>query len=141
MGWTAGWGTKKVLVVHLLQNYDGERMRIKTLDWKVKREDGLSVLWRLVEVYDRRSNNMYNTILVYLIDKFREGWGYKDMEVSMGVGYFSCPENFLKLAPPLNDWDKEWRKEYYRRKDYVDRQEDDDWEVEKPKYRDSHCWR
>lgn len=34
------------------------------------------------------------------------GWGYKDMEESMGLYYFTCPLSFLDLAPVA---DQAWR--------------------------------
>ena len=30
----------------------------------------------------------------------RDGWGYKDMEESMGPYYFSCPLGYLRMVPP-----------------------------------------
>jgi len=38
------------------------------------------------------------------------GWGYKDMEESMGPSYYSCPLKYLDLVPePESRYAKEWR--------------------------------
>jgi hypothetical protein len=48
------------------------------------------------------------------------GWGYKDMEESMGPCYYSCPLKYLDLVPePDSPYAKEWRtkvREYHARR-------------------------
>lgn len=43
------------------------------------------------------------------------GWGYKDMEESMGPYYFSCPQKYLDMVPlDVYGGNPEWRAEVKR---------------------------
>lgn len=46
------------------------------------------------------------TIILWLVDRRRDEWGYKDMEESMGPFYYTCPLRLLDIAPEENS---EWR--------------------------------
>lgn len=46
-----------------------------------------------------------------------DGWGYKDMEESMGPYYFSCPLKYLGMVPEVanEDW-REGVRQYHERR-------------------------
>lgn len=48
-----------------------------------------------------------------------EGWGYKDMEESMGPYYYSCPLKYLDLVPEVanEDWREGVRQHHERRRE------------------------
>lgn len=49
---------------------------------------------------------------VYLLQRFENGWGYKDMDESMGPNYYLCPVSYLDEADePCNDYARQWRKD------------------------------
>ena len=52
-------------------------------------------------------------------NKRHDGWGYKDMEESMGPYYYSCPQKYLDLVPlDIYGGNAEWREqviEHHRR--------------------------
>ena len=40
------------------------------------------------------------------------GWGYKDMDESVGPCYHDCPISYLNsVSPPINQYSADWRKE------------------------------
>jgi hypothetical protein len=47
-------------------------------------------------------------IVLFLLAKNGQDWGYKDMTESMGPYYYKCPIAFLDLAPERN---AEWRRQ------------------------------
>ena len=52
--------------------------------------------------------------LVVLTDTGGSEFGYKDMDETMGPGYYDCPVGILKLLSPTdNAYAKEWRKNCY----------------------------
>jgi hypothetical protein len=81
-------------------------------------EDGQLVLWAVMECtkpYGKLEGPRYRPaghrwILCVLIDCYRGDWGYKDMDETVGPNYYSCPVEFLDMAPqPETDWARDWR--------------------------------
>lgn len=111
MGWTycKKW-TKESLVDELVKdgdwtNEDGVRIIRKTLDSAVKREGGYSVLWTLnstTRIQPDGATSETVWIGCALLQADGAGWGYKDMDESMGPYYVSCPMSFLKRSPVAN---------------------------------------
>lgn len=67
-----------------------------------------NVLWTVWEVKrfdDEYSENVGKYIGCDLL-KFSNGWGYKDMEESVGPCYYTCPKSYLEMVPVKN---QEWR--------------------------------
>lgn len=50
-------------------------------------------------------------IALYLLASQRGfGWGYKDMDESVGPAYYDCPLSYLKMAPdPKSEYSAGWR--------------------------------
>lgn len=51
---------------------------------------------------DRKNGNAIVTALVVLFDRSGGGFGYKDMDETMGPNERSCPERILALLSPLD---------------------------------------
>jgi len=81
-----------------------------------------NVLWAVWEMRynDERTERFIECDLLARDGSF--GWGYKDLEESMGPYYYDCPLPFLDMAPPVNPKWREKVKQYHRkqrRKFYV----------------------
>lgn len=106
MGWLFTLGqTRGQLIDHLTR----ERDTCKTV---AKFASG-NHLWVVHE--DRKGERF---IVLYLLQNQQGyGWGYKDIDESMGPYYYSCPLKFLELAPKAAnaEWREEVRKYHARR--------------------------
>lgn len=52
---------------------------------------------------------------VYLLQRSKEGWGYKPMDETMRPFYYDCPVSYLDAADePATDGAREWRAEVRR---------------------------
>lgn len=63
-----------------------------------------------------RGGPLKKFICVYLLQRSKGfGWGYKDIEESMGPNYYDCPVSYLDEAgEPSTQFAKEWRAEVRR---------------------------
>lgn len=63
---------------------------------------------------DKRTNEVVNVGVVILTSsdlKSGFNFGYKDMDETMGPGYYDCPKSILNLLSPTdNEYALEWRK-------------------------------
>ena len=64
-------------------------------------------------IYDTIEKRYFMFVALVDLSK-RNGYdiGFKDMDESMGPGYYSCPERLLAIVeqtPPENEWAAEWR--------------------------------
>lgn len=105
MGWLFGWSNRKDLVKHLTKGNG-----LKTL----KSCSVGTNLWAVHELEDGRK-----FICLYLIkgppygrENDRYGWGYKDVDETMGPCQTNCPASYLDLAQPepTEGYAVEWRK-------------------------------
>lgn len=77
-----------------------------------------NVLWALHESIDPDGVST-RFIACYLLQRSAEGWGYKDMDESMGPYYYTCPISYLdEASEPISETARKWREEVRR----VDRQ-------------------
>lgn len=78
------------------------------------------VLWKVMETtihdtgcaFPRKKPKVLKWIGVDLIryDKEMRGWGYKDMDESVGPHYYSCPLSYLDEVPqPESTFCRDWR--------------------------------
>ena len=74
------------------------------------------VLWSVWErSFDRNGEQAEPTqrwIMCDLLRYERDGWGFKDIEESMGPFYYSCPQKYLGMVP-LDEFggNAEWREQ------------------------------
>ena len=89
MGWTHTRGAgKKEIKEEIRAGFTGE--------WKLIADRIVgNHFWTVA-----KSPNQGTMIVLFLLRKNRGfGWGYKDMEESMGPYYFSCPKKYLDMVP------------------------------------------
>jgi hypothetical protein len=95
MGWTIGWGSRKELIAHLTRTEENEVRVFETLKKFTSGND----LWTVQQATVKATGEKQTFIVLYMMTTGREGWGYKDVEESMGPYKYSCPLSFLELAP------------------------------------------
>ncbi|MBD1389477.1 hypothetical protein IC617_08560 [Neiella sp. HB171785] len=113
MGWTSSsnWQRKEEIVAHVTSSYLwGNNFNI--LEHSVRG----SRVWVLAEYTDNHPERAGERfIALFLLDKFPEGWAYKDMDESMGPFHHDCPISFLtraeEVAGRLSDTAKKWRQQ------------------------------
>ena len=98
MGWSFGWSTRKEMVDRIIQPFFGESGMSYTC--LAHTSSGGRILWSVWETNEKRF------IRCDLTKKTSYGWGHKAMDESMYPYYFSCPLEFLELAPVTCE---EWR--------------------------------
>ena len=104
MGWlfSNGWSTKKELIDYLCRSEGGH----KTLKKSIRGNR----LWILQEYQKDGAPVRY--IVLMLMGKHPDGygWGYKDIDESMGPYEVDCPLSYLDdLTPAANDYSRDWR--------------------------------
>jgi len=73
---------------------------LKVLKWCTRG----NVLWVVIKAKQE------TFIYCGLMQRDRDGWGYKPMDESMGPNYYSCPLSYLELCTsPVNAWARDWR--------------------------------
>jgi hypothetical protein len=101
MGWSFTYGATRQSIVNDI---------LKGFDPKVKILDHASTcygkrLWVTIE-----HDSLAPIVILYLLDKSKGcGWGYKDMDESMGPYYFDCPLRLLKGNGMHNEFSIRWR--------------------------------
>lgn len=112
MGWTFTNGqTKKELIKERTSPYswvteDGKFVRTETLKHTVTGAN----LWKV----QRRTIDGVETDRYIALDLIGThggyGWGYKDLDESVGPCEVNCPLSYLDGLPePINEWAREWR--------------------------------
>lgn len=119
MGWLfkSDMKTKEQMIAHRIRRQENEDGIWETLDHSVRG----NVLWYVQQITSKETGESKKYIACDLIKCERGyGWGYKDMDESMGPCYYSCPLKFFKMVPePCNDTAKEWRKKVLEEKNRV----------------------
>lgn len=99
MGWLFGWNSRKELVDHLCQGNGVETLKrcFKGNDmWTVQRTPGGVVFACLYRMAGRAGS--------------RDGWGYKDVDETMGPSRTDFPVAWLDLLSPIESpYAIEWR--------------------------------
>lgn len=102
MGWLFNWDTRKELIDHITQEYH----TFKTLRHCTRG----NVLWALHRS-TQTNGETGRFVGCYLLNKDASaGWGYKDMDETMGPYYYTCPKSYIRDAsPPINQVAADWR--------------------------------
>ena len=86
---------------------DGSKWTAKVVKHCYRGNNFSGVLWVVWSVsIDGQEKDRFIECNLLRFDKKCNGWGYKDMDESMGPYYYSCPLGYLELVPELNP---EWR--------------------------------
>ena len=92
-------------------NRDGDKIKHESIRHCCKG----NTLWSVIVVH-KNDVEVARFIGCDLLRKGHGGWGYKDMEESMGPCYYSCPLSYLDLAPVTNTEWREQVKEYHKKR-------------------------
>ena len=111
MGWLFKHGqTRHDLIEELTAPQKNEHGRT----WKtVKRAAVGNDLWAVIE-HAHPDGKTERFIVLFKLAKSGDGWGYKDIEESMGPYEHDCPISFFDLAP-LADDDKSYARDWRER--------------------------
>jgi len=123
MGWTTSihWHSRQEIITDRIkpwEYYDDKHDRTikgRTLAHCVRGH----CLWKVVEhsLYAGQTldwvTQQYTYIAVDLIQNYGkdQGWGYKDMDESVGPYYYSCPVKYLEIQPRVDN--QAWRDAVY----------------------------
>jgi hypothetical protein len=103
MGWLFTHAASKADIIReLIAPEENETRRWETIAHCVRG----NVLWAVVEITCKQEHRRKRFIACNLLAREKGcGWGYKAMEESMHPYYYSCPLNYLDMAPVANaDW-------------------------------------
>ena len=115
MGWTTSshWQSRRDIVhdrIKPWEYYDDKRDRTvsgRTLAYCVRG----NCLWKVVEhtCYAGKTQDWITRQICFialdLIQNYgkEEGWGYKDLDESVGPNYYNCPVKYLDMQPRVDD--------------------------------------
>lgn len=114
MGWLFPYGASRADVIadvtrtHTWRGNLGEANECRTIAKCIRGQN----LWTVKELRagNAKTASTDRFICLYLLRKDDGGWGYKDIEASMGPCEVNCPLSYLDLAgDPSNDYEKTWR--------------------------------
>jgi len=109
MGWLFTEGqTRRQLIEHLTKTEENDKRKWTTL----KRYCSGNTLFTVQEVLNKETLETHRFIGVYLMAPHKGyGWGYKDMDESMGPYQVGCPLSFFDMVPDPGSYATEWRKQ------------------------------
>jgi hypothetical protein len=109
MGWLFTQGqTRSGLIAELTKTQENEHTKFVTLRKFCSGND----LWTVQEVTRKDNGETSRFICLYMMRPNKGyGWGYKDVEESMGPYQHSCPVAFLDMVPeqPRPEGYHDWR--------------------------------
>lgn len=110
MGWTysPSWPTKAAMIDYCTGEALGGPGAVTTIAKAIRG----NVLWTVIEygADSARYPKGTRAILCFLLGAEKGyGWGYKDMDESMGPCDLSCPIKFLDMVPDPGGFATEWR--------------------------------
>ena len=112
MGWlfSSEWPTKAAMIKHLTEPGEAFSAKVRTIAKAVRG----NTLWSVIEYVEDGGTYPKGTraIICFLLEsdtKRGHGWGYKDMDESMGPCDISCPVRFLDMVPDPGGYATEWR--------------------------------
>jgi hypothetical protein len=108
MGWLYTEGqTRRQLIDNLTREWETADRKGSTY----KRYCSGNTLFTVTEIVNKHSGEIMRYIGVYLLQREQNyGWGYKDMDESMGPYQYGCPLSFFDLVPDPGGYATEWRK-------------------------------
>lgn len=115
MGWLISFGdTKKETIARRTRTQHNED---RTRRWSYPKSciRG-NCLWKIAVVEDLKDGEWVEVQRVIALDLLRkgsrpdEGWGYKDIDETMGPAEKSCPISYLDMVPCPDGYAREWRK-------------------------------
>jgi hypothetical protein len=110
MGWLFHSTSRDELIQKLTCPYESEKTSSRTIAHSLCIEDGVQVLWTLVEITSKVHGGHRNLaagesvryIFCELLDCHHGKWGSKGMDESMQPYYYSCPLSYLPQAKEVS---------------------------------------
>ena len=120
MGWLfTRDATRKDIIDRLTQNQENDDATWTNIAKSVRG----NVLWVVRERILKSDGSVCRYIICNLLQKSVDnfGWGYKDMDESMGPCYYTCPLKYLDMVPEVTnaDWREEVRSHHKRHQQKV----------------------
>lgn len=114
MGWYFSRQTRDQLIRELIQPRESEHARSMVLAHALCG----NVLWSVVQVNAKRAGAFDPTTLIRcdLLEGSNGEWGYKPLDESMHPYYYSCPLDYLEMAPVRCEAWREGVRSYHRRR-------------------------
>lgn len=112
MGWLYTQGqSRKELVDEIIKPYETEKYSQKVLAHCYRGNPGAGVLYFVTEREFKTEPKVERWVGVYLLRNDRGyGWGYKDMDETVGPNDVSCPLSYLdQCTEPMNEYSRQWR--------------------------------
>jgi hypothetical protein len=115
MGWLFTFRTLDELIEHLTRPHESDKTSSRTITHRLCHEDGIQVLWSLVEVtakvqgaqarcgyHSLAAGETVRYILCDLLESYGGRWGYKSLDEFMQPYYYSCPLSYLPQAKEVS---------------------------------------
>lgn len=97
--------TRREMIEEVSQSWENETTKVTRLRYCTRG----NTLYALMQT-EKKDQPTTRWILVALLLRASDGWGYKPMDESMGPCEVDCPLEYLNEATePVNDWAREWR--------------------------------
>lgn len=118
MGWLFTYGERKSLIQELTKSEErvSDETGVRTVHNIIAHCMRGNNLWAVMEVaaYGGDGKQTYHNkfIMLYLLaNGGQDGWGYKDVDESMGPYYSNCPLSYLELVKdfPPQGYAADWR--------------------------------
>jgi hypothetical protein len=107
MGWTFGWGHRRLLVDHLTKPREDGHGRTNRCVRKFFSGNDLWTVWETSETGVEDIGSRWTTL--FLLRRIGGDWGYKGIEECMGPTKLTCPPAFLDMVPDPGGYATEWR--------------------------------
>jgi len=111
MGWLFPYGmSRSELIDHCLRSWSSPGASGRC----VARCTRGNILWAVWENYVQATGHFERVILCIMLQRSKDGWGYKDIDESMGPFYYTCPLKYLNMGTRVlcKDW-REGVREYH----------------------------
>lgn len=104
MGWLFPYGmSRKELITDCLRGWHSPNGSSQSIAHCTRG----NILWVVWERYTQSTGHFERVILCIMLQRSKDGWGYKDMDEAMHPYYYTCPLKYLKMVPHVQS--KEWR--------------------------------
>lgn len=105
MGTFSGFYSRKDVVDHIVDMYSGP-------DWTIIDKKATNFGRHLWMVLKAKQGNSF--VILHRLSSYRNDWGYKPIDESMGPCYHDCPVSLLDQADqPTTEYATGWRNKVY----------------------------
>lgn len=113
MGWLFPWGiSRSELIADCLRPWKSPHSSNRAVAHCTRG----NILWVVWEMYAQSTGHFERVILCIMLQRSRDGWGYKDLDEWCGPCYYTCPLKYLDMGTRVLN--QNWRDQvraYHRR--------------------------